>query len=299
MDNRTEVREFLISRRARITPEQAGIEPVGGRRRVAGLRRDEAARLAGVSVDYYTRLERGNLSGVSDSVLDAIARALRLDRTERDHLFDLARSADPGARLPRTEPVISPIEPAWQHLLDAITDAPAFIINHRSDTLASNALGRALYCDLFEDAADQPNYSRYIFLDPRSRDFYPDWNDVASTNVAALRREAARFPHDRGLAQLIGELSMRSDEFRTRWAAHDVHRYSTGTKRFRHPVVGALELQFVQLEVDADTGTTLTVYPAAPGSEHAEALQLLASWAATEAASGEETPSASGRTSRA
>jgi len=280
MDNRTEVREFLITRRARITPEQAGIEPVGGRRRVQGLRRDEVARLAGVSVDYYTRLERGNLTGVSDSVLDAIARALGLDRAEHDHLYDLARTANQGAT-PKAKPPISRIEPPLQHLLDAITAAPAFVVSNREDILASNALGRAMYSELF-DGPGPANYSRFIFLNPRAHEFYADWERAASTNVAVLRRQAGRFPDDRGLAELIGELSMRSDEFRTRWAAHNVHRHFTGTKHFRHPVVGPLELQFLQMEIDEDTGTTLTVYPAVPGSETEEALRLLASWAATE-----------------
>ncbi|MGN6125814.1 MAG: helix-turn-helix transcriptional regulator [Humibacter sp.] len=281
MDNRTEVREFLISRRARITPEKAGIDPVGTRRRVAGLRRDEVARLAGVSVDYYTRLERGNLSGVSDSVLDAIARALQLDRAEHDHLYDLARAAAATSRTP-PKPRISTVQPPLQYLLDSITGAPAFVVNNREDIVAYNALGHAMYIDMFRSSFGPANYARFIFLDPHARDFYADWERSASTNVAMLRRQAGRFPHDKGLAELIGELSMRSDEFRTRWAAHNVHRHYTGTKHFNHPIVGPLELLFVQTELDEDTGLTLTVYPAVPGSPTDEALRLLASWAATE-----------------
>lgn len=280
MDNRAEVREFLVSRRARITPELAGIDAVGTRRRVKGLRRDEVARLAGVSVDYYTRLERGNLSGVSDSVLDAIAGALQLDRAEHDHLYDLARAA--SASRPRSKPPISPVQPPLQFLLDAITGAPAFVSNNREDVLAANLLGYAMYSEMFRGSSRPANYSRFIFLDPRARDFYSDWERAANTNVAILRRQAGRFPHDKSLAELIGELSMRSDDFRTRWAAHNVHRHYTGTKRFRHPVVGPLELTFVQTELDEDTGLTLTVYPAVPGSETEQALKLLASWAATE-----------------
>lgn len=284
MDSRSEVREFLITRRGRITPEQAGIDPVGTRRRVAGLRRDEVARLAGVSVDYYTRLERGNLSGVSDSVLDAIARALQLDRAEHDHLYDLARAAERTARPAR--PRISAVQPPLQHLLDAVTAAPAFVADIRENVLAANTLGVAMYSDMFRGSSRPANYSRFIFLDDRSRDFYLDWERAASTNVANLRRQAGRFPHDRKLAEHIGELSMRSDEFRTRWAAHDVNRHYTGTKRFRHPVVGPLELSFVQTELDEDTGNTLTVYPAEPGSPTADALTLLATWAATEGITG-------------
>ena len=282
MDNRAEVRQFLSTRRGRITPEQAGLEPYGGRRRVPGLRREEVARLAGVSVDYYTRLERGNLSGVSDSVLDAIARALELDRAEHDHLYDLARTANTSGRKRAASTVASGVRPELQHLLDAITGAPAFIGNNRMDILAANTLGYALYSDMYRSTARPANHSRFIFLDPRSHDFYIDWERAASTNVAILRREAGRHPHDKGIAELVGELSMRSDEFRTRWAAHDVRRHYAGTKSFRHPVVGLLELHYQVLELEEDPGHTLTVYPAIPGSPSDEALKLLASWAATE-----------------
>ncbi|WP_077488894.1 helix-turn-helix transcriptional regulator [Sinomonas mesophila] len=285
MDNRAEVREFLISRRGRITPEQAGIQPIGGRRRVAGLRREEVARLAGVSVDYYTRLERGNLSGVSDSVLDAIARALELDRAEHDHLYDLARASSGPARRRTTaggSPSSSSVRPVLQNLLDAITGAPAFIGNNRMDIVAANLLGFALYSDMYRGPSRPANHSRFIFLDPRSQDFYTDWNAAANANVAILRREAGRNPHDKQLAELIGELSMRSEEFRTRWAAHNVRRHYTGAKTFRHPVVGLLELNYQVLELEEDPGHTLTVYPAVPGSPADEALRLLASWAASE-----------------
>ncbi|MCE3292383.1 MAG: transcriptional regulator [Arthrobacter sp.] len=282
MDNRAEVRQFLSTRRGRITPEQAGLEPYGGRRRVPGLRREEVARLAGVSVDYYTRLERGNLNGVSDSVLDAIARALELDRAEHDHLYDLARTANTSGRKRAASAVPTGVRPELQHLLDAITGAPAFIGNNRMDILAANTLGYALYSDMYRSTARPANHSRFIFLDPRSHDFYTDWERAASTNVAILRREAGRHPHDKGIAELVGELSMRSDEFRTRWAAHNVRRHYAGTKFFQHPVVGLLELNYQVLELEEDPGHTLTVYPAIPGSPSDEALKLLASWAATE-----------------
>lgn len=281
MDNRSEVREFLMSRRARITPEQAGIEAFGIRRRVTGLRRDEVARLAGVSIDYYIRLERGNLSGVSDSVLDAIAGALQLDRAELEHLYDLARTANRGGRT-KVKKAARTIDPALQFFLDSITGAPALISNNRMDVVAANALGYAMYFDLFRSTVSPANHSRFIFLDPRGRDFYPDWNRAANTNVEILRRHAGRFPHDKAIAELVGELSMRSEEFRTLWAAHNVRRHRSGMKTFQHPVVGSLELTYQQLELDEDTGLHVTVYPAVPGSASEEGLKLLASWAATE-----------------
>jgi transcriptional regulator with XRE-family HTH domain len=285
MDNRAEVRQFLSTRRGRITPEQAGLEPYGGRRRVPGLRREEVARLAGVSVDYYTRLERGNLTGVSDSVLDAIAGALELDRAEHDHLYDLARAANTSGRKRAASAAGSApsgVRPELQYLLDTITGAPAFIGNNRMDIVAANTLGYALYSDMYRSTPRPANHSRFIFLDPRSQDFYPDWDRAANVNVAILRREAGRSPHDKGIAELVGELSMRSDEFRTRWAAHNVRRHYAGTKFFKHPVVGVLELNYQVLGLEEDPGHTLTVYPATPGSPSDQALKLLASWAVTE-----------------
>jgi transcriptional regulator with XRE-family HTH domain len=285
MDNRAEVRQFLSTRRGRITPEQAGLEPYGGRRRVPGLRREEVARLAGVSVDYYTRLERGNLTGVSDSVLDAIARALELDRAEHDHLYDLARAANTSGRKRAASAAGSApsrVRPELQYLLDTITGAPAFIGNNRMDIVAANTLGYALYSDMYRGTARPANHSRFIFLDPRSHDFYTDWDRAANVNVAILRREAGKNPHDKGIAELVGELSMRSDEFRTRWAAHNVRSHYAGIKFFKHPVAGLLELNYQVLGLEEDPGHTLTVYPATPGSPSDEALKLLASWAITE-----------------
>ncbi|KQQ03731.1 MULTISPECIES: helix-turn-helix transcriptional regulator [unclassified Rathayibacter] len=283
MDHRAEVREFLASRRGRLTPAEAGIEPSGGSRRVPGLRRDEVARLAGMSVDYYTRIERGNLAGVSDSVLDAIARALGLDRAEHDHLCDLARTADEAGVRSRSRPSVAPtIRPELQYLLDAITGAPAFVSNIRMDLVAANALGYALYSEMYRGAARPANHSRFIFLDPRAHSFYPDWERAADVNVAILRRDAGRNPHDRRLAELVGELSMRSDDFRTRWAEHNVRRHYTGLKQFDHPAVGLLELTFQATELQDDPGHSMTVYPAVPGSASDEKLRLLATWAATE-----------------
>jgi transcriptional regulator with XRE-family HTH domain len=283
MDNRAEVREFLSSRRARITPEQAGVEQFGGRRRVTGLRREEVARLAGVSVDYYTRLERGNLTGASDSVLDAIAAALDLDRAEHDHLYDLAKAANTTAPKSRAKsPASTGLLPAVQFMLDAITEAPAIVGNNRMDIVAANTLGYALYSDMFRGTARPANHSRFIFLDPRAYDFYPDWERAANVNVAILRRDAGRNPHDAGIAALVGELSVRSDEFRTRWAAHNVRRHYSGAKSFRHPAVGLLELSYLVMELEDAPGHSLTVYPAAPDSPSSDALKLLTSWAATE-----------------
>ena len=282
MDNRNEAREFLVSRRARITPEQAGVEPSGGRRRVAGLRRDEVARLAGLSVDYYTRIERGNLTGVSDSVLDAIARALHLDRAERDHLYDLSRTANLGERPRSVKPVTHSLRPETQHLLDSITGAVAFVGNNRMDLVAANDLGFALYSEMYRSSIRPANHSRFIFLDPRAHDFYPDWDRAANVNVQILRRDAGRNPFDKNLSDLVGELSVRSEEFRTLWGAHNVRRHYSGAKHFHHPAVGPLELTYHVMDLEDDPGHTLTVYTPAPGSPSEEAVHLLATWAATE-----------------
>jgi transcriptional regulator with XRE-family HTH domain len=279
MDNRSEVREFLASRRARITPEQAGLPVSGGNRRVPGLRRGEIATLAGVSVEYYTRIERGNLRGVSDTVLHAIAGALRLDDAERAHLFDLAHTTGPGTA--RRRPTKQRIRPGLQRIVDAMTDVLATVHNARLDILAANRLGYALYSDIFADRQRPANHIRFIFLDPRSHDFYPDWQSSANDAVAVLRAEAGHDPYDQALTKLIGELSTRSDEFRTRWAAHNVRQHRTGTKRLHHPVVGDLELEFEKLDVTADPGLVLQAYSAEPGSPSHDALSLLASWAAT------------------
>jgi transcriptional regulator with XRE-family HTH domain len=280
VDSRTDVREFLASRRARITPQQAGLPAYGGTRRVPGLRRAEVALLAGVSPDYYVRLERGNLSGASDSVLDAIARALQLDEAERAHLFDLARAANttPRARR-RTTP--QQVRPGVQQLLDAMTDAPAFVRNGRLDILAANRLGQAVYAPVFDTAIRPANLARFAFLDPRATDFYPDWDAAANTTVNILRIEAGRTPHDRALSDLVGELATRSDDFRTRWAAHNVRLHHTGVKHFRHPIVGEVILSFEAMPLPTDPGLTLTALSAEPGSPTQDALKLLTSWATT------------------
>jgi transcriptional regulator with XRE-family HTH domain len=279
VDNRNESRQFLTSRRARITPEQAGLPIYGATRRVAGLRREEVALLAGVSVDYYTRLERGNLHGVSEAVLDALAQALQLDEAERGHLFDLARAANTTAR-PRRRPAQQRVRPGVQRILDAM-DAPADLRNGRRDILAANRLGYALYSEIFVDPVRPANIARFLFLSPRAREFFPDWEGTANDLVANLRTEAGRTPYDRGLQDLVGELSTRSQEFRTRWAAHNVRHHQTGRKRLHHPVVGDLELTYEVLALPADPGLSLVVYGAEPGSASQDGLRLLASWAAT------------------
>jgi transcriptional regulator with XRE-family HTH domain len=280
VDNRNEIRQFLTSRRAKITPEQASLPAYGANRRVPGLRREEVALLAGVSVDYYTRLERGNLGGVSEAVLDALAQALQLDEAERGHLFDLARAANTTGR-PRRRPAQQRVRPGVQRILDAITDAPADVRNGRRDILAANRLGYALYSELFIDPVRPANVARFVFLSPRAREFFVDWEGAASDLVANLRTEAGRNPYDRGLQDLVGELSTRSEAFRTRWAAHNVRQHQTGRKQLHHPVVGDLELTYEVLALPADPGLSLVVYGAEPGSASQDGLRLLASWAAT------------------
>lgn len=286
MDNRADVREFLTSRRARIVPEDVGL-PSGANRRVTGLRRSEVAMLAGVSVEYYAKLERGALGGASASVLDAVARALRLDDTERAHLLDLARAADgiPTSGRPRrraTRP--APPRASLEWALAAITDAVAFVRDTRQNLLAVNELGRAFYSPIIGDGGRTPNLARFQFLDAASRDFYPDWDLFASMCVAIMRAEAGRDPHDKELQDLVGELSTRSEVFRTLWAAHDVRTHGAGTKRFRHPIVGELVLAYEELAVTAEPGHVLMMYTAEPGSPSAERLRLLASWAADQPA---------------
>ncbi len=284
VDNREEVREFLTSRRAKITPERAGL-PSGPRRRVPGLRRSEVAALADMSVEYYAKLERGNLAGVSPAVLEAVARVLQLDDAERAHLLNLAHAADGSDALTRrprrrTSQQWTPHR-SLQWTLDAITAAPAFVRNGRLDILAANPLARAFHADVYASPGNQANLARFNFLDPASHRFFPDWDTFADAAVAILRTEAGRNPHDKDLHDLVGELCTRSDEFRTRWGAHNVRNHGTGTKRFHHQVVGDLTLAYEGLEMAAEPGLTLTIYTAEPGSPSAEALALLASWAAT------------------
>jgi transcriptional regulator with XRE-family HTH domain len=282
VDNRSEIREFLASRRAKVTPQQAGLGAANtGHRRVPGLRREEVALLAGVSSEYYARLERGGLGGVSGSVLEAIARALQLDEAEREHLYELARTAGATLRTPRRRSTSEQIRSGIRAILDAITEAPAFVRNGRLDLLAINPLGRALYAQAFETAERPVNLARYNFLDPTARTFYPDWERSANNTVALLRTEAGRDPYNRNLSDLVGELSTRSDEFRTLWAMHNVRLHRTGVKHFNHPAVGTLDLLFEAMPLPADPGLTLTTYAAEAGTPSHDGLKLLATWAAT------------------
>jgi transcriptional regulator with XRE-family HTH domain len=280
VDAANDIAEFLTSRRARITPEQAGL-PTYGKRRVPGLRREEVASLAGVSAEYYKRLERGNVSGVSELVLEGLARALRLDEAERAHLFDLARAASPVAPK-RSRPARQRIRPVVQRILDQI-QAPAIVSSAHGDHLAANALGRALYAPVFDSREQPANSARFTFLDPAAVAFFPDWDRLASELVAHLRSQAGRNPYDRDLQDLIGELSTRSDEFRVRWAAHNVRFHRAGSKRLCHPVVGELELSYETMELSADEGLRMAVYTAEPRSAAQQALDLLSSWTATPA----------------
>ena len=277
---RGEIREFLSTRRARITPEQAGLPTFGGeRRRVPGLRREETALLVGVSPQYYIRLERGDATGVSESVIDGIAHALRLDAVERAHLLDLLRIAGTPARaMKRRPPAPTRVRPTIQRLVDAMPTVPAVVLNGRLDVLAVNPLGRALFSPWYD--TDQPvNNARLVFLDPQATSLFRDWETVANDTVALLRAEAGRSPYDRELSDLIGELSTRSEDFRIRWAAHDVRIHNTGVKKLHHALVGDLDLPFESLPVEAGTSTSLVTYLPEPGTPTQDALALLASWA--------------------
>jgi len=281
MSHSEDVRKFLTSRRARIKPDAAGLPAYGGNRRVAGLRREEVAMLAGMSIDYYIRLERGNLSGASDSVLESLARALQLDDAETAHLFDLARAATAAPRVRRKH---SPktVRPSVQRVIDAITTAPAWVRNDRGDVLASNELGAALYMDLMAEETTPPNSARFTFLNPKARQFFANWERSADDIVAVLRSTAGKNPYDKDLTDLIGELSTRSEEFRVRWARHDVKYHRTGRKRLHHPIVGDLDLSFEALELSADPGLRINVYTADPGTPSEDALKVLASWVVTQ-----------------
>lgn len=282
MQSQGDIREFLTSRRARLTPDKAGLPAYGGNRRVPGLRREEVAMLAGVSVDYYNRLERGRISGASDSVLAALAEALQLDDAERAHLFDLARRSTSTTAPRRSASRAATVRPVVQQVLDAITDSPAWVRNARHDHLAHNQLGRALYTQILADPHRPANSARFAYLDPAARDFFVDWERAADDIAAMLRSEAGRHPHDQNLRDLIGELSTCSEEFRRRWAAHNVRFHRTGVKHLRHPVVGDLTLNFEAMSLTSDPDLTLLVYTAEPNSPSADALRMLATWAATE-----------------
>jgi transcriptional regulator with XRE-family HTH domain len=280
-DVRGQIQAFLSTRRAKISPEQAGL-PVyqADRRRVSGLRREEVAVLAGISTEYYTRFERGNATGVSESVIDGIAHALQLDDAERTHLLDLIRTAG-NTRRPRRRPAPPPVRPSVQRIIDSMTGTPAFVLNGRLNILTANALGFALFSPVYADPVRPANTARFVFLDLHATELFRDWDTVANDTVALLRAEAGRDPYDRELSDLIGELSTRSSEFRIRWAAHNVRIHTTGVKLIHHPVVGDLELTFESFPIPSAPSQSLLTYTTEPGSPSHDALSLLASWAAT------------------
>jgi len=283
MDTANDLREFLTTRRARLTPEQVGLPDFGGRRRVPGLRREEVAMVAGMSVEYYVRLERGNAKGISEAVLEGVSRALQLDDAERTHLYDLVRAANDGAHPQRRrgQTRSQQVGPNLQQLIDAMHDVPAYVQNGRLDILAINHIGEALFSEMFVQPQRPVNFGRFVFLEERSRQLLPDWDVAAQQTVALMRAEAGRSPHDRVLSDLVGELSTHSREFATLWASHDVREHRTGTKRFTHPAVGELELAYEAMDLASARGLQLIAYSAQPGSASEDGLRLLTSWAAT------------------
>ena len=279
MENNNDVREFLMSRRSRITPAQAGLPAYGGTRRVAGLKREEVAMLTGVSTEYYARLERGNLRGVSESVLESLAGALHLDEAERAHLLDLARAATP-APASRTRRARAEVRPSVQRILAGMTGTPAYVRNSRMDVLAANGLCFALYAGILSPESLPLNLARFMFLDPRSQEFFLEWDTIADDLAAALRAETGRNPHDRALNSLIGDLATGSTEFSTRWARHNVRFHRSARKTLHNPLIGDIELTGDSLEFPG-TGLTLIAYTAEPESHAQEQLDFLSSWSTT------------------
>lgn len=285
-----EAREFLASRRAKITPEMAGLPRGSGIRRVAGLRREEVAILAGVSVDYYTRIEKGDLSGVSDEILDAVAGALQLSDDETGYLYDLARMARrPERSHARARQSPARVPQSIRLLIDSMSASPVIAMSRRLDIVAANPLGRALYDVAFDSPTRRsstapPNLASFTFLDPAAPEFFDDRDGAAATCVRILRAQAGATPKDRQLTQLVGELCTRSEDFAARWSAHDVGRHRSGTKILHHHEVGRLELVFEDLTVESAPSLILSAYIAEPSSPTAERLELLATWSATMAA---------------
>ncbi|WP_430788471.1 helix-turn-helix transcriptional regulator [Actinoplanes sp. G11-F43] len=280
MDSRAEISAFLKSRRDKITPEEAGVQSYG-ERRVPGLRRGEVAQLAGVSAEYYTRLERGNVGGVSENVLDALARALRLDEFEQAHLRHLVRAAAAPRSRASARAVAPAVRPSVVRMVEGMPGMPAYVNNNRLDVLVTNSLGRALLTDLYADSAYGRNMARFVFLSPAARHFFVDYDRIARSAVGHFRAEAAKNPYDRQLSNLIGELSTGSETFRVLWAARDVYAFRDGSKHLRHPIVGELVLDFEVLSLPGDSGLQIAVHSAEPGSAAADALTVLASWAVT------------------
>lgn len=278
MDTHDAISEFLTTRRAKLTPEQVGLPDFGGLRRVPGLRREEVALVAGMSSEYYKRLERGNATGVSDQVIDGVSRALRLNEAEHAHLHDLIRAANAGTRpQQRQRPARqTQLTPGLRQTIDAMSTVPVYVQNGRLDAIGTNAIGRALFSEMLDDARPPANAARFLFLDARAQTFYRDWDAQTRQIVAVLRAEAGRSPFDRKLSDLVGELSTRSDLFRKLWGAHDVREHRTGLKNVHHPVVGDLDLTFQAMDLASERGLQMIVFSAEPGSVTHERLQLLA-----------------------
>jgi transcriptional regulator with XRE-family HTH domain len=274
MDRRAELTEFLKSRRARVQPEDLGLKVFNGRRRVPGLRREELAQAAGVSADYYVRFEQGRAENVSQEILDAVSDVLRLTDDERKHLALLAKPARRRARRRTTER----LRPGLQRLLDSMPDVPAFVLGRRMDVLGWNRLAAALIADFDSLELKDRNIPRMVFLDPASRDFYPQWEAVADETVGYLRMYAGRYPDDPELAELVGELSIRSPEFREHWARHDVKDKTFGTKTQHHALVGDITVQYETLQPPGEPDQLLVTYTVEPGSTSEQNLRLLASW---------------------
>jgi len=283
MDTSDAISDFLTTRRAKLTPSQVGLPDFGGRRRVPGLRREEVALVAGMSAEYYKRLERGNAAGVSEAVIDGVSRALQLDEAEHAHLYDLIRAANAGTHPQRRAKTTrtSQLTPGARQTIDAMSTVPVYVQNGRLDAVATNRLGRALYSEMLDDGPHPANAARFIFLDPRARSFYREWEAQTRQIVAVLRTEAGRSPYDRRLTGLVGELSTRSDLFRKLWGAHDVREHRTGLKLIHHPVVGDLDLTFQAMDLASDRGLQMIVFSAEPGTPSHERLQLLANLAET------------------
>ncbi|MFC9330684.1 helix-turn-helix transcriptional regulator [Kitasatospora sp. NPDC057015] len=270
---------FLLTRRSRLLPEDVALTRFGGRRRVAGLRREEIAQLAGVSVDYYTRMEQGRVPNPSPAVLDALARALCLDADETRHLHTLARPRTAQRRTPQPRPE-QQVRPMLRRLLDELHDLPALVMGRRMDILAWNSAALALFGDYSALEPGRRNLARITFLDPASRELYADWTDCARGNVAYLHLDAGRNPDDPQLAALIGELSVKSADFRRWWAEHPVQDKTSGVKHFRHPLVGDLDLTYETLRAADDPDQALITYAAPRGTPHHDALQMLLAWTA-------------------
>jgi transcriptional regulator with XRE-family HTH domain len=273
-----ELGAFLKARRADLTPRAVGLPEGDSNRRVPGLRREEVAQLAAISVDYYTRLEQGRVPA-SVAVLSTLAAALRLDEAQQAYLYEIAGKADarPRRRRSRQTP-----RPAMRRLLDQLGGTPALVLGRRMDVLAWNSVATALFTDFGSIPPAQRNYVRLLFTDPTVRSLHEEWDHDARDAVAALRMEAAADPDDPDLARLVGELAVVDPDFRTWWAERRVNNCTYGTKHYRHHLVGELTLDCDTWSSPDGSGQRLMVLTAEPGSPSDEALRILSSWTAAD-----------------